>query len=139
MQKNNIWFTLIEIIVSTIILSVWVFGIYKLLSINTNNLNNWENLNQSKKLITNTEECIKSIWYNYFYNSSQTWYSFNFWNDNNWCFTWDYNSSTWIFLDNKNYFIKWTISSKDTNKIVFDLSSETDWINTQTWTFSLYK
>lgn len=135
MKKNNNAFTLVEIIISTIILSIWVFWVYKLLSTNLANLSNFENIKQSKNLIINTKECIKSLWFNTFYSSSQTNYNFSFWNDNKWCLI----DSSAVKLDNKDYFISGEITSKDTNKITWILSSKTDSINTQTWTFTLYK
>lgn len=109
MKNTKKAFTLVEIIISTIILTTGVFAIYSLLTINSNNLNNYDTLITSKDLFENMQECIKKIWITWF-SSSQTWYSFNFWIDNNLCLTWSYNTSlsfSGVKLDNKEYFLYW--------------------------------
>jgi hypothetical protein len=136
--KQNIAFTLIEIIISTIILTGWVFGIYKLLSINTNNLNNYDNQFQINSLFGNMQECIKSIWYSWF----SAWISsFNFWTDNKWCFTWIYDSAlsfSWVRLDNKDYFLYWS-ASVSSNQIDWQLFIEEVSTKKQEKDFVLYK
>lgn len=121
MKNTKNAFTLIEIIISTIILTTWVFAIYSLLTINSNNLNNYDTLITSKDLFENMQECIKKIWISWF-SSSQTWYSFNFWTDNNLCLTWSYNTSlsfSWVKLDNKEYFLYWITDASKKNWQLF--------------------
>lgn len=139
-MQNKKAFTLVEIIISTIILTAGVFGIYKLLSINTNNLNNYDNQFQIESLFSNIQECIKSIWYNSF-SSTQTWYSFSFWTDNKWCFTWAYNTSldfSWVILDNREYLLYWS-ALLSTNKIDWQLFVKEASSSGQTRNFTLYK
>ncbi len=136
--KKQIAFTLIEIIISTIILTWGVFGIYKLLSINTNNLNNYDNKSQINDMFINMQECIKSIWY----SSFSAWTgSFNFWTDNKWCFTWTYDSAlsfSWVKLDNKDYFLYWSAAIL-TDKIYWQLFIEEASTTKQEKDFTLYK
>lgn len=133
-MKSKRAFTLVEIIISTIILTGWVFAIYKLLSVNTNNLNNYEIKNQANSLFKNMEECIKYIWFNNFVDSTD--YSFNFWSNNNWCFTWTANS--WVTLDNREYFLYWSWT-KSWNQMDWKLQIKEASINTQEKEFTLYK
>lgn len=121
MKNTKKAFTLVEIIISTIILTTGVFAIYSLLTINSNNLNNYDTLITSKDLFENMQECIKKIWITWF-SSSQTWYSFNFWTDNNLCLTWSYNTSlsfSGVKLDNKEYFLYWITDSIKQNWQLF--------------------
>lgn len=132
-------FTLVEIIISTIILTGWVFGIYRLLSINTNNLNNYDNQFQVNILFWNMQECIKSIWFDNFTGGVN--YSFNFWSSNNWCFTWSYDyalSFSWVILDNKEYFLYWSWI-KTTDTIDWQLFIKDFTLAEQSKNFTLYK
>lgn len=139
-NKNKLKaFTLVEIIISTIILTWWIFSIYKLLTINTNNLNNYDNLEQTRNIFINMQECIKSIWFDNITGSTN--YSFNFGTNNSWCFTWSYNPSlnfSWVTIDNKEYFLYWSwIKSSD--KIDFELFIKESSLSTQNEKFTLYK
>lgn len=132
--KKHLAFTLIEIIISTMILTWGVFGIYKLLTINTNNLNNYDNLSQANTMFINMQNCIKSIWFNNFTGGVD--YSFNFWTNNNWCFTWSSNS--WVILDKREYFLYWSWI-KTIDKIDFKLFVKESSLAEQTKNFTLYK
>lgn len=139
MQKvNKKAFTLIEIIIATIILTAWIFGIYKLLSINVSNLNDYDNKAQINDLFINMQECIKSIWFSSF--SAWT-VSFNFWADNKWCFTGAYDSSlsfSWVNIDNKDYFLYWS-ASLASDKINWQLFIKESSLTLQEKDFTLYK
>lgn len=109
-------FSLIEIIISVIILTLWVFWIYKLIGNNMWLL--WHNTTKwtMYTLNTNIKECLTSFWYNNLqsYNTGTT-FSIYFWTDYTWCFlgTYDNNFSfTWIVLDNQNYYLYATIENK---------------------------
>lgn len=141
-MKEKKAFTLVEIIISTIILTWGVFAIYKLLSINTNNLNNYDNLSQANNMFINIQECIKSIWFNYFTGWID--YSFNFGNNNNnnnWCFTWNYDPTlnfSWVIIDNREYFLYWSwIWASE--KINWQLFVKESSLSEQKKDFTLYK
>lgn len=133
MKKNKYWFSLVEIIIATSIITIWVFWIYKLFSSNMRII--WENedyktqINMQIPLI----ECLKNIWYNSL-NTYSSWdyFSINFWNDNMWCFTWTYDSNytfTWVNMDNLDYHLYLKITWKDSEKISIEpnIYSETLW------------
>lgn len=127
MKNSKNWFSLVEIIVATIVLTVWVFWIYKLFWNNISILSNNDNYINQINLQTPFRECIKNIWYNNFYNnySVWSWFSINFWSDNMWCFTWSYDeyySFSWVNIDWIDYFLYWIISWKDTSKVDLDLN-----------------
>jgi len=140
MKKNSIWFSLIEILVASIILSIWVFGIYKLISSNMNIISNNSNYLVENQLLIPFRECLKSIWYNSLSWSYSSWelFSINFWSDYKWCFTWSYNndfSFSWVNLDNIDYYLYSKITAKDTQKINLELNifSPSIWYLFNSW------
>jgi len=116
--KNN-WFSLIEVVVATSILTVSVFWVYKLIWENTKLITNFDSYKQSDTLFISFEECIDNIWFNYFKNSSNNSYNFNFWNDLKWCFTWTTNNLT---IDNIDYKLSWIITNSWADFIDWDLA-----------------
>lgn len=120
-------FSIIEIIISTAILTIWVFWVYKLIWNNMNFMANNENLLQLNTLYNPLRECIKSIWYNSLSWSYNSWdiFSINFWQDNMWCQTWTYNSTydfSWITLQNQEYFMYGKIIEKTWTWIKLELN-----------------
>lgn len=105
MKKSNKAFSIIEIIISTVILTIWVFWVYKLIWNNMSLLSNNEIFLQQNMLFNPFKECLKAIWYNSlsWSYSVWSWFSVNFWNDNLWCFTWSFDS---------NYSFSWVITDK---------------------------
>ncbi|NDK08217.1 hypothetical protein EOM39_03125 [Candidatus Gracilibacteria bacterium] len=61
MKYNKRAFSIIEVVVSSIILSLSVFGIYKLIAENNKILNNSNNFLDANILITNITSCIENI------------------------------------------------------------------------------
>lgn len=120
-------FSIIEIIISASILSIWVFWVYKLIWNNMNYIANNENLLQLNMLYNPMRECIKSIWYNslsWSYNSWDT-FSIYFWSNNMWCFTGTYNTTydfSWIIIDHQEYFLFWKISEKSSWEMKSELN-----------------
>lgn len=105
MKKNIFWFTLIEIIIASTILTIAVFWIYKMLSISL--LNTSETLKKTNQniLLSSLKECIKNIWYDSLSWSYNVWndFSINFWNSYTWCLTWSYDNNfsfTWVNIYN---------------------------------------
>lgn len=120
-------FSIIEIIISTAILTIWVFWVYKLIWNNMNFMANNENLLQLNTLYNPLRECIKSIWYNSLSWSYNSWdiFSINFWQDNMWCQIWTYNSTydfSWITLQNQEYFMYGKIIEKTWTWIKLELN-----------------
>jgi len=60
MKKNKIGFSLIEVVIAAGILSVTVFGVYKLIGENSKLINNSDNYLTLNNLFIPLQECIKS-------------------------------------------------------------------------------
>lgn len=128
-MKNikNSWFSIIEVVVSSIILSLSVFWVYKLISENNKLLDNSNNYLDANILLTNSIACLENIW---FYNLKWSSFSTNTWsiyfeNSLTWkCLTWTYNtdySFPWVKLNNLDYYLYWKIISSWTNYINWKL------------------
>lgn len=113
-------FSLIEIITSTGIITLTVFGIYKLIAENNKIIANSNNYLSQKIIFENTKECLK--WQNF------TWKRFlDFWKDLKSC-NFSNNQNNFTNIDWVDYFIsienidpKWKIS----------IESSTVWLFTQ--------
>ena len=137
MKKNIPWFTLIEVIIATWIITIAVFWVYKLISENTKIISNSTNYTQSILLFPVLEQCIENIWIDNFLSSSLTEYRFNFWNSLllNECYTGSVNP---ILLDNIEYIIEWEILDTNINYIDWELKISSD-NNSSTWFFKQIK
>ncbi len=129
----DLWFSLIEVVVASLILTISVFWVYKLIGENNKLLNNSDNFLDANLLIENTINCIENIWFENFKSSifnNQTW-SFYIENSLTWkCLTWTYNpnySFTWIKLNNKDYFLYWIITGSWNNYLDWNLWVYSDW------------
>lgn len=117
------WFTLIEVIVATSILSLSIFGIYKLIGENIKLIWNSSALSTSAILLNNAKECIKYFWYDAFWNSGI--YSVNFGSDNFGCATGIYDSDytfSGVTMDSRQYFLSAEIVSSATGSRDWDLT-----------------
>lgn len=119
------WFSILEVVVSSIILSLSVFWIYKLMAENNRIIDNSNNYLDANLLTTNIMSCIENIWFDTFKNSnydSQTW-SFYFQNSlTGKCMTWTYDTDytfTWVKLNGLDYYLYW--------KIIKTWTSSLDW------------
>lgn len=140
MNKSKNAFSIIEIVISTAILTIWVFWVYKLIWNNMNYIANNENLVELNMMYNPFRECVKSIWYNSLSGSYNVWDSFslNFWDNNMWCFTWSYNSNydyTWVIMQNREYYMYSKVIGKDATNIKLELNiySENTWILFKSW------
>jgi hypothetical protein len=88
---NKRGFTLIEVLVSAVILWITVFWILRLSTNNATQALMIEKNKEMSEIFYNTRECVKSFWYNYL-NSMTGIVSVNFWADNNSCMTWSYDT-----------------------------------------------
>lgn len=140
MKKSKNAFSIIEIIISTIILTIWVFWVYKLIWNNMNYIANNENLLQLNMMYNPLRECIKSIWYNSLSWSYNSWddFSINFWQDNTECLTWSYNNTydfTWVVLQNQEYYMYSKIIEKTATQIKLELNiyNTLNWYLFKSW------
>lgn len=62
MKYNNKWFSLIEVIVATSILTIAVFWVFKLIAENSKILTNSNNFMQANFLLQPTKECLNKLW-----------------------------------------------------------------------------
>ena len=99
MKKTNKAFSIIEVVTASIILSIAVFWVFKLIWENQKILNNSEKQNTTISLFPSFIECIKN----------------NIWSisDNENFYIWLNNCSksstkTWITLDNIDYILYWS-------------------------------
>ena len=111
MPNNRSWFTLVEVLVSALILSVTVFGILRLTNDNSQRINTIEKDKESNLIYSNTYECLKGWKYDYLSTLTST-VSINFWDDNTRCLTWTYDdalSFSWITFgkSDANWNMRW--------------------------------
>ena len=138
MEKSKYWFTLIEVIVATWIITIAVFWVYKLISENTKIISNSSNNLQTALIFPVLEQCIDNIWVDAFYSDTSTWYIFNFWSSEELsdCNTWALQS---VVFDNIEYLIEWEVLERvNPNYIDWELSISSD-NNSSTWFFKQIK
>lgn len=123
---SHSWFSIIEVVISSIILSLSVFWIYKLIAENNKIIDNSNNYLDANILLTNLTSCIENIWFDTLKTSdftSQTW-SFYFQNSLTWkCMTWTYDTNytfTWVKLNGLDYYLY--------GKITNSWTSSLDWV-----------
>jgi len=129
MKNNNKAFSLIEVVIAAGILSVTVFGVYKLIGENSKLINNSDNYLTLNNLFIPFQECIKNKWISWF-SSDNIWdkIDFNFgtnFDELDECNKW---WSNIIKLNNIEYTLIWEIVSKNTDSINWKLKIEADWV-----------
>ncbi len=126
-------FSLIEVVVSSIILSLTVFWVYKLIAENNKIINNSNNYLDANMLISNTISCIENLSWSLYPTFTNTW-SFYFENTLTWrCMTWSYNTNynfSWVTLNNIDFKLYW--------KIITSWSDYNDW-NIWVWSDVTWK
>ncbi len=143
MKSSKSAFTLLEIMIAASILTVWVFGIYKMISSNMVLLSNFEQKQEMSQLFSPLESCLKNIWYDSlsgsFVGAVEETLSFHFWDKNLDCmtgsFTSDY-SFTWVVSGNNEYFLyakKLSSSSATGLEIEANIYSPTYGQYSQSW------
>lgn len=117
MQTHTSWFSLIEIIIATIVLTIGVFGIYRLIGNNMNLLHNYSKTSQMQTLGENLKECTRYLGYNSFsWFTLGEQFSINFWDDNLDCRRSSYNGNytfSWVILDGEVYYLYGQVKTKD--------------------------
>ncbi len=126
MYKNNWWFSLIEVIIATWIISISVFWVYKLIGENTKIITNSWNYTQAYSLFPVTKECLNYIWIDWILNKT-IWESYwiYLWNTSTWCVI----SNSWITIDNIDYYLTAVITNTWVNFIDWKLNITSDQIN----------
>ncbi len=146
MLKNNA-FSLIEVLVAAVILSVTIFWILRLTNNNSSNVWIIEKNKEILDIYENSKACFKSFWTAYL--STITWSeSINFWTWNNICKTWSSNASlsfSWVKIDNyiwntkvnpNEYFIYYSTKAISWWVRIYE-TIKTEWI-TKDFTFTQY-
>lgn len=138
-NKKKSWFTLIEVLVATMILATVVFGILRLSNNNTKQTDNLEKNNDMYDIYSNSLECIKSLWYDYLSWTTST-QSINFWTNTDNCLTWAYDnwlSFTWVEI--KSYF-DWQQAGSNNYWVYFATKRQSSFIDVNTyitsWSFT---
>lgn len=131
------WFSLIEIVIATSIITIAVFWVYKLIWENTKIINNSWNYLQVNSLFPVLEECIENIWFSAF-TWATTEYNFNFWVNQNLdsCSISGWNK---VVIDNIEYNLKWIIKSTSIDSILWELQIYSEETNTLTWSYQQLK
>ncbi|MDP2090527.1 MAG: prepilin-type N-terminal cleavage/methylation domain-containing protein [Candidatus Gracilibacteria bacterium] len=133
MEKNFYGFSLIEVIVATSIITISVFGVYKLISENTKIINKSSNNIQVNNMFFLSKDCIESIGIDNYNKAIGTDYYFNFGTDLTECSTGTINQT--VVIDNLGYSIKGNILESGTNYIKWLISIESPEIKTLTGEF----
>ena len=125
--QNKKAFSIIEVLVASIILSISVFWVFKLIAENTKIINNSENYSQGVSLFIPFEECLNYLDFSKFLDKT-IWkkYNFNFWINRNSCEIWNSNKIT---IDNIDYELSWEITWSWPNYLKWELNIFSD----QSW------
>lgn len=147
-MQNKSGFTLVEVLVASLILSVVVFGILRLVNNDTKQASNLDKNTESYQIFNNSLECIKSFWYNYLSSNTAT-QSLNFWSNWDNCLTWSYDSNyTFSWIEMKSYFDKkqwwsniyWSYFKTSTWANYTNITTYIfDWVTTKNFTYKLWK
>lgn len=147
-NRNKYWFTLIEVLVASMILAVVVFGILRLMNNNSKQWINIEKNNEMYDVYNNSLECIKSFWFNYlsWVTSAQ---SVNFWSNYDSCLTWSYdNNLSFSWVEIKSYFDwqpawsnnYWIYFTTNTGSNFVDINTHiSNWTITKNFNYKMYK
>lgn len=123
-MKNNLsWFSIIEVVVASFILSLSVFWVYKLIWENTKLI--WKSYNymQANFLFQPMKECIEKIWYDSIVWTGDSKIYIDLWTEWDNCSIWT-NTSV-LLIDNLEYQFFWEISNTTMNSIDWILKIDT--------------
>jgi len=130
MNNNNKWFSLIEVVIATWIITISVFWVYKLIWENTKIINISSNILQQNSLVWVLKECIRNIEF-WTYIIWQE-HNFNLWANLDECLTWTINK---VIVDNIEFELKWKIMEVWTEYIIWEYLVN-NWLSySLTWTF----
>lgn len=132
------WFSLIEIVIATSIITIAVFWVYKLIWENTKIINNSWNYLQVNSLFPVLEECIENLWFSSFPWVTTTEYDFNFWVNQN-LDSCSISGGNKVVIDNIEYNLKWIIKNRTIDSILWELQIYSEETNTHTWSYQQLK
>jgi hypothetical protein len=124
------WFSLIEVVIATSIISITVFWVYKLIWENTKIITNSTNYLQVTSLFPVLEECIENK-INMF--SLTVWTNKDFYLDNNLVNCQLINS--WTIIDNITYYLSAEVMESWSNYNKWQISIWSDEVKTKTWIY----
>ncbi len=128
MKHNTSWFTILEILVAMIIMTIWIFWIYKMIGSNMVLLSTYEDKKEINSLFSPFENCLFALGYENFSGSEyHVWdtFSLHFWEKNIWCFIGDFDENftfSGIHMSEKKYFLTAKIEEKNEEKIILHLN-----------------
>lgn len=136
MHKTKKWFSLIEIIIATWIITISVFWVYRLIWENTKLINGSWNYTQAYSLFPVFKECLINIWIDWITDKS-------IWSEY-WIFLWDdfdscELSNSWVVLDNIDYYLLWNITNASSDFIDWQLNINSDSVDNITLDFKQIK
>lgn len=132
------WFSLVEVVMASIILTIWVFGVYKMMWFNSLLLQNTQKNVENNLLLQPVFECIENLWYSTFSWEAKD-YKFNidFGADQTDCQKLEYLDTNEQVINKFNYQLIGTITDvqSDEIEISVDIINEwtpLEWLNTIT-------
>ena len=117
-------FSLIEVVIATSILSLSVFGVYRLIWENIKLMNRSDIYLTANHFFPSLQECIKNTWFDYFKTQNILKYFLNFGSGGIECIF--SNSESIVNLDNIEYTLQAQITSSGSNFIDWNLSVQND-------------
>jgi hypothetical protein len=136
MIQNKYWFSLIEVVIATSIITITVFWVYKLIWENTKIITNSSNYLQVHSLFPVLENCLDNLWYSKF--PIKETYRFYLWSS--WSLKWCSKNNLWVVvIDNINYILKSKMLEKGSNYINWELQISSEETNTMTWFYRQIK
>lgn len=120
--------------IAIVILTLWVFGIYKLINNNTYLFAQNQTLTTLNFLLESQKECMKHLGYSKFIDYEEnTGFSINFWADHTWCKQWSYDDGltfSWVKIDGNTYYLRGKIAfnSGSEIKIEYSIFSLSTWL-----------
>ena len=140
MDFNKKWFSLIEVVIATSIITITVFWVYKLIWENSKIISNSSNYLQVNSLIPVLQECLEDIGFNNLYSSVWEEYTIGLWNSwfLNEC---NKNSTDSIIIDNIEYNMSVEIIDISTDEYIeWELAISSENTKTMTWYYKqIYK
>ncbi|MDD3646060.1 MAG: prepilin-type N-terminal cleavage/methylation domain-containing protein [Candidatus Gracilibacteria bacterium] len=131
MQNSKNAFSLVEILVASVILSITVFGVYKLIGENNKIINNSDNYTQIDYIFPNLTECINHIGFTNFKSITTSSYDFNFGATGTGCYT----GSSKVIINNIEYRLSGKITNSGSEFIDWNLNIEAEGVGKRSQSF----
>jgi len=136
MKLLNKWFSLIEVVIATSIITISVFWVYKLIWENTKIITNSSNYLQVNSLFPIIEECLEETWFSNL-SSLSVWnkYSYFLWTNLEKC----NHSTSPTIIDNIDYYIKSILIGKSSDYLEWEINIKSDETKAFTWYYKQIK